>query len=527
MQSSRLALPLLLAAALAGANVFKPPVIDDTAYLAVARQIAQTPLDPYGFEQFWYDQPEPANHVLAPPVLPYWLALGIRLLGEKPMLLKLWLFPIALLFVGAFDSLLRRFARRMNSPLLVLAVFSPAVLPGFNFFLDIPSLAFSLAAMAVFFHGLDRKSWSSALAAGMLAGLSMQTKYIGFLAPAMLIVAGALHRRFAVGIAAAVLAASLFVVWELFVAWQYGESHFLYAVGDQSSSLRDKLSLVNPLLTLVGGMTPGIAVVCVARRPLWAAVSSVVAVLSYMALGEFRHGPTAIYWILCAVTVLNVGVAFRISARGRRLPSRISRPTLFLLVWAAAEIAGYFAFSPFPASRRVMGLTLALTVLAGHIVASTCRHRRVNVCLAIVPGVALGLFFAGVDFMDAHIEPQAVREASAYIRERDPQARIWFVGHWGFQYAAEREGMTALVPNRSVLQRNDWLIVPNATQNQQAFVRDLRMEPELHRVTVRGGFPRGTRSDYYGGAWPMVYSDEIRLEVMVFQIQQRWVPRAK
>ena len=119
MQSSRLALPLLLAAALAGANVFKPPVIDDTAYLAVARQIAQTPLDPYGFEQFWYEQPEPANHVLAPPVLPYWLALGIRLLGEKPMLLKLWLFPIALLFVGAFDSLLRRFARGMNSPLLV------------------------------------------------------------------------------------------------------------------------------------------------------------------------------------------------------------------------------------------------------------------------------------------------------------------------------------------------------------------------------------------------------------------------
>ncbi len=146
-----LALPVLLAAALIAADAVKPPLIDDTAYLALARQIAHHPLDPYGFEQFWYSEPEPANHVLAPPVLPYWLALGIRIVGEQPWLLKVWLFPIALLFVFAMRALLKRFARSMAEPMLVLAVFSPAVLPALNLMIDLPSIAFSLSALEIFF----------------------------------------------------------------------------------------------------------------------------------------------------------------------------------------------------------------------------------------------------------------------------------------------------------------------------------------------------------------------------------------
>jgi hypothetical protein len=33
-------------------NAWKPVVVDDTAYLMVARQIASSPADPYGFEMF-------------------------------------------------------------------------------------------------------------------------------------------------------------------------------------------------------------------------------------------------------------------------------------------------------------------------------------------------------------------------------------------------------------------------------------------------------------------------------------------
>src|SRR5262245_9141316 len=92
-------------------NACKPLVVDDAAYYYFAAQLAHDPLDPYGFEVFWYDAPQPANHVLAPPGLPYWWALGLRLFGPHPFLWKLWLLPFSVLFVGALFALARRFAR--------------------------------------------------------------------------------------------------------------------------------------------------------------------------------------------------------------------------------------------------------------------------------------------------------------------------------------------------------------------------------------------------------------------------------
>ena len=69
--------PLLLALMATGVNLGKPVLVDDTAYLAFARHIATQPLHPYDFELLWNEQPQPAMTILAPPVVPYWLAAGI------------------------------------------------------------------------------------------------------------------------------------------------------------------------------------------------------------------------------------------------------------------------------------------------------------------------------------------------------------------------------------------------------------------------------------------------------------------
>ena len=78
----------LLAAILTLLNAIKPAVVDDTAYLFFARHVAQQPADPYGFALFWNTAPQPAMEILMPPVLPYWLAVGISLFGEHLFLLK-------------------------------------------------------------------------------------------------------------------------------------------------------------------------------------------------------------------------------------------------------------------------------------------------------------------------------------------------------------------------------------------------------------------------------------------------------
>ena len=80
---------VLLAGLYTGLNALKPLQIDDGAYQYFARQFAARPLDPYGFTILWYDPPDAANTVLAPPVLPaYWGAVRAAV-GERPWLWKL------------------------------------------------------------------------------------------------------------------------------------------------------------------------------------------------------------------------------------------------------------------------------------------------------------------------------------------------------------------------------------------------------------------------------------------------------
>ena len=81
---------LLCALVLTAANATKPIVIDDPVYIAYARQIAQHPGDPYGFELYWYDAPEPAMQIgTVPALFPYWLAGAMALTGESPFAWKL------------------------------------------------------------------------------------------------------------------------------------------------------------------------------------------------------------------------------------------------------------------------------------------------------------------------------------------------------------------------------------------------------------------------------------------------------
>lgn len=128
---------LLIALVVTVLNAAKPVTMDDSAYFDFARQIAAHPLDPYGFRIIWSQWPVSAFGLLAPPVLPYWWALGIRLLGSSVVAWKLWLLPFVALFVGSNFVLLRRFSPGYALLLTVFTAFAPINLPALNLMLDI------------------------------------------------------------------------------------------------------------------------------------------------------------------------------------------------------------------------------------------------------------------------------------------------------------------------------------------------------------------------------------------------------
>ena len=180
---------LVLTLVFGGLNAVKPLHIDDAAYFYDARQIAAHPLDPYGTWIIWWQNPQPANEILAPPVVPYTWALGLRLFGDRPAACKLLLLPWAFLLIYACFSLARRFASGMEWPLTILTIFSPALWPAFNFMLDLPALGLALLGIELFLRACDGTSFFKAACAGLIVGIGFETKYTACVAVAAILLA--------------------------------------------------------------------------------------------------------------------------------------------------------------------------------------------------------------------------------------------------------------------------------------------------------------------------------------------------
>lgn len=527
-------------------NAPKPLLIDDGAYYCYARQICRDPLRPYDFVMFWDQQPEPANSVLAPPVLPYWLAIALVLFGENSFLWKLWLFPFCFLFVGALDALLRRFAKGVVGPVLWMTVLSPTFLPSLNLMLDVPALALGLMAATVFFRARTRGSFPRAALAGLLAGLAMETKYTGFLAPAVIVLYAALFRRKA-GVArrgawlapvAVLLAVGLFVAWESLIALSQGESHFLCNLRQNDDSLRSKANLALPLMLILGALGPPVVLLSwtaigVSRLVVTSAGAVVALGFGLMAVlpvplhakvtpGDVVLGAFGIVTLATAAVV----IGFLLFGRRPRQMAMFAAMDWFLVLWLGGEVLGCFALTPFSAARRVMGVVIVGTLLAARLATRTCRGASRQRLLRGVAaaGVGFGLLFYALDLHGAFAEKQAVERAAALIRRHAPDATVWYVGHWGFQFYAERAGMKPVIPEQSLLQEGDWLVMPDRTIMQQQILVDSNCMTPLVRFHVDDAVPLRTVPGFYGGHSPLQRATRPRFEVAIYRVIRPVVP---
>jgi hypothetical protein len=489
-------------------------------------------------------------------VLPYGWALVRLGVGERPWLWKLGLLPWAVVLVGALHALLRRFARGLEAPGTWLLVLSPALLPSFNLMLDVPALALGLASVAVFLRAAGRSSFALAAWAGLLAGLSMQTKYTGFLAPGAMLLYATLRGRLRLWPAAALAAAQVFVTWEFLVALLYGQSHFLTAWRQGGGNVLAKVNHLPFLFSYLGGVAPagilmGLAALGLRRR--WLAAGAGLALGGYALIAlldvrfvsrtapaalvfgpgpppppvEFQLAEVIFYVFSLAGAAVVSGVAWRLLAEdGRRPRARARRcGTLFLLAWLALEVVGYLLLTPFPALRRVLGVAVVLSLLVASLAARTCRgaERRLTLQALSAGSIALGLAFFGLDWRGACVHRQAAEEAAGWVRDHGG-GTAWYVGHWGFQFYAERAGMQPVVPGASRLRRGDWLVVPDSRLNQQGVYLDETKLTLEDRLTVEASVPLSTVPCFYGGRTPLEHHEGSRLEVRIYRVTEDFIP---
>ena len=513
-----------VAATLTLLNAAMPVCVDDPVYLAYAAEFRSHPLDPYGFE-FGTPLVRPANLLLVPPVVPYWLALGLSCFGENLLLLKLWLFPFAWILAASASALLNRFAPTIRVPMLWMAVLSPTILPGFCFMLDVPALALGLAAIALAIRATDRDSLRGMALAGLVAGLAIQTKYNAAVASAAIGIWCLLNRRF-VGLAVAGGAAACVALgWEWFVALRSGESHFVVHFGQRkgSAAIRfvhlalptlSQFSAVAAVFAVLGlraaefrwafrlGLLVPLGVLVLILAPSQQPIATSASGKPVLTISNLVYGS----WALLALTSFCT-VSLKLFRSGG-IESR------FLLAWFAFELAGCIALSPFPATRRVMGLAFVFALLVARSAHLASLHPR-TVRLAALAGVS----YAGVFFVTLLLDTTAARSAGTELARRERGAVCHQFTWHGVDYYSTREGLPQLQLNLRVPKVGDHLAVLDVSDLRSVVEGQpwIALEP-IDVIEIGDGFPLKTLPSFASGATPLEHRSGVRIRVLIYRI---------
>jgi hypothetical protein len=217
---------------------------------------------------------------------------------------------------------------------------------------------------------------------------------------------------------------------------------------------------------------------------------------------------------------------------------RGDRDSWFLVAWLLLEVAGYFALSPFAAVRRLLGLCVVVPLIAGRLAGQMLPGRgRSAVRGAAMYGAALAGLYGAIDWYDAWAQQAAAEGAARRIAATAPGARAFFVGHWGFQFYAERAGMIALRPSPSEkaepepqrLQPGDWIAVPDGLPNG-VYRQEFKLAPDDYEehaapdVIVPRWLPLRTVMCYYCGLTPLERFEGPRLRVVFYRIKRPAIP---
>lgn len=530
-----LAQPVALAILLTALNATKPPHNDDFSYLTYAHEFAAHPTRPYNF-LVGFLAALPANKLLMPPVLPAWLAFGISIFGDRLILLKLWLFPFAWLFTWAVANLFRRFTPSVASPLTWMTVLSPGILPSFNFMLEIPVLGLGLAAVALTIRACDSGRFAWILVAAILAGLSLETKYTAFAAVGAMILWCWQSRRPRFLMVVVIVSSAIFIGCETCIALQEGASHFLINADQRSGAFAQRaIHLVFPLIAIAGGLLApvvllGLAVLGNSARKLIATAAVVVisffavAILpgQWQAWGHSPHGEplfTLVQSIDGVVGVALVVVVIMIVRQLRREAGSLENTDRFLLYWLLLEIAWYFIVTPFPAARRVLGISIVVTLLIGRLANRTCATgaRRSWIHVSAALSVLLGLLFFTVDQNDARAAERAAQVAAHGPFRPAPHGRRWFIDQTGFGSDCLRAGLKPLILSRATASPGDVLFLVRTSGLIGLVSRQLDLQ-ELGTIQVRDSLPLRTYPNFYTASAPLRHLDGPRCSVAAYRI---------
>lgn len=509
-------LPIMLLAPF----VNKPVHIDDTVYIAIAKQIVKHPLDYYGFSLNWegVDLPVYAWH-RNPPLANYYLAAIGALFGWKEWVLHLaYMLPALLAGLGTF-AMARRLCTRPAIALWATVCTPAFVVTGTSLMLDMWLLAFFVLALAALVEGFAAERLRWFILAGLFAGLAAWSKYFGAaLLPLFIVYAWLKPKRPRYWWLCLLLPTLMVAAEQAHYSYQYGRP--ILAAAAQSVS-HDRPSRPWWVWLLVGLSFSGGCNFSVTQigAVLWsgrlkaagAVLAASIAFLLYeLNAHEIRvqtlgFDLPAVALALYAVFILGGTQLFSLVVLD--VYTRRDAESWLIALW----VMGTFLFSTYVTwsvnARSILPLVPAVAMLAMRrldVIAVKDRRkteRRILISLAL--SALISLLVARVDMEWA----QSARDAAGKFSElaKAYPGTVYFQGHWGFQHYMSEAGVPPLDFEATTLQPGDIVICPENNANVRPlppeFVSDRTVEsfPVNHRMaTMSVPLGAGFYSDLWG-----------------------------
>jgi 4-amino-4-deoxy-L-arabinose transferase-like glycosyltransferase len=445
--------------------------IDDVYFLEVAQNVRRDPLRPLAgavaLEDVDYRVfaaqgrcPNTFASMSHPPLVPYVLALAAWVArGYSERWLHLAFAPFAVAAGLAMLALARRFTRHPLAATLLLITSPVFVLSGHGLMTDMPALALSSLALAVFIFGVDRDDRRKVVLAGLLAGLAVLARYSSALTLLLLIAYAAGRgktRRAASALAAASVVLAAWAAQNLLVD---GTLHVFASTGHYRSFYAgrsfDRFGLVKKALSDLSslGGTAFVASALLLLAGTWRRAAT-FAVAALAAVSVFVLKPPSIErlgtYSATDVTLVACFFAFGVvlvtdavwpasnGAPGRPEMGKDSDRT-FLVIWLVCTLGGALLLLPFGSARYLLPALPPLWLLLvrrAQAMLGDGRDLRLALGLTIAQGAALSALLGLADAEWA----ASYRALAQDVRAAHPGRSIWYVGEWGFRYYMDAAG---------------------------------------------------------------------------------------
>jgi 4-amino-4-deoxy-L-arabinose transferase-like glycosyltransferase len=439
--------------------------IDDPLFLWMAQQVVKHPLDPYGFDLNWVSFVQPMSIVMQnPPLCSYYIAAVASLFGwSEPSLHIAFIFWAIMAVLGTF-ALARRFCR---NPLMaaLLTLFMPVFLvSATSVMCDVMMLALWVWAVEFWLAGLSRPHWHHFLTSAVLISAAALTKYFGIsLVPLLAVYTVARERRFTLKLAYLLIPIAVLSNYDFVTDEKYG--HGLFSAATTMSSAISAVTRPSHLAQFLMGLSftggcffSALFFAPLARKRLLvaAAIGLVgfaaafkVLITSWIYL-QTSETPVWLEGGLFATLGLGILVATVIDLVRQRNPD-----ASLLLLW----IIGTFWFATFfnwsITARTFLPITPAVAIL-------TVQHfERLQKSMKYLPVLAAAVLSMLITIAD-YQQADCGRAAARLFQQRyaDEAGKIWFQGHWGFQYYLQPSGATPFDRKNPQVPRGELIVGP-------------------------------------------------------------------